>query len=49
MFGYQRKKRPVEFGPYPLEKLKRDPSIIEKENASAHTPKHMQTGASMLW
>ncbi len=35
MFGYKRKKRPVEFGPYPLEKLKRDPSIIGMEAASA--------------
>jgi reductive dehalogenase len=32
MFGYKRKKRPVEFGPYPLEKLKRDPSILKIES-----------------
>jgi len=34
MFGYNRKKRPVELGPYPLETLKRDPSIIKIEAAS---------------
>ena len=34
MFGYNRKKRPVDLGPYPLEKHKRDRSIIEIEVAS---------------
>ena len=34
MFGYKRKKRPVEFGPYPLEGLKRDSSIIHFESSS---------------
>ena len=34
MFGYKRKKRPVELGPYPLETLKRDPSIIKIEATS---------------
>ena len=29
MFGYKRSKRQVEFGPYPLENLKRDENIIE--------------------
>ena len=31
MFGYKRQKRPVEFGPYPLERLKRDPLVVETE------------------
>ena len=34
MFGYKRSKRPVEFGPYPIEKLKRDEKIIEREAQS---------------
>lgn len=35
MFGLNRTKRPVELGPYPLEKLKRDASIIAEEAAKA--------------
>jgi ferredoxin len=31
MFGLNRRKRPVELGPYPLETLRRDPSIVERE------------------
>jgi len=31
MFGYRRESRPVELGPYPLERLKRDTGIIEVE------------------
>ena len=34
MFGYKRSKRQVEFGPYPLENLKRDENIIEREALS---------------
>ena len=37
MFGYNRERRPVDYGPYPLEKIKRDTSIIEKEKASSAT------------
>jgi len=33
MFGLNRKKRPVEFGPYPLERLRRDVGAISEENA----------------
>lgn len=33
MFGYQRKSRPVELGPYPLERLKRDATVIARESA----------------
>ena len=45
MFGYNRKKRPVELGPYPLEKHKRDRSIIEIEVASrAIEPDPMPVG-----
>ncbi len=35
MFGFNRKKRPVEWGPYPLEKLKRDPNVIAEESGQA--------------
>lgn len=31
MLGLNRTSRPVDFGPYPLEKLKRDPSVAELE------------------
>jgi len=34
MLGINRTKRPVELGPYPLERLKRDDSIIEQETAA---------------
>jgi reductive dehalogenase len=45
MFGYNRKKRPVELGPYPLETLKRDSSIIKIEAASvAIKPNPMPIG-----
>jgi reductive dehalogenase len=45
MFGFNRKKRPVEFGPYPLEKLKRDSSVIAVEAAAtAVTPEAMPIG-----
>ena len=45
MFGYYRKKRPVELGPYPLDKHKRDRSIIEIEVASrAIEPDPMPVG-----
>jgi len=49
MFGYKRKKRPVEFGPYPLEGLKRDRSIINAEVASAPvTPDPMPLGDNVF-
>jgi ferredoxin len=31
MLGFNRSKRPVELGPYPLERLRRDPAITERE------------------
>jgi reductive dehalogenase len=47
MFGLNRAKRPVELGPYPLEKLRRDASIIEAEAARAPTdPGSLATGGS---
>ncbi|MBT5940272.1 MAG: 4Fe-4S dicluster domain-containing protein [Rhodospirillaceae bacterium] len=47
MFGLNRKKRPVELGPYPLEKLKRDPAIIAEEAARpAGAPVTMPTGSN---
>jgi len=43
----KRQNRPVDFGPYPLEGLRRDPSIIEEEaNRRARTPKEITTGGS---
>ena len=33
MFGYNRAKRPVDLGPYPLENLRRDTSIAAVETA----------------
>ncbi|MCZ6763684.1 MAG: Fe-S protein [Alphaproteobacteria bacterium] len=35
MFGLNRSKRPVELGPYPMERLRRDPGMIAKEGAMA--------------
>ncbi len=31
MLGFNRSKRPVEFGPYPLERLRRDTAVTERE------------------
>jgi ferredoxin len=48
MFGYNRKKRPVEFGPYPSEKLKRNQSIIAAETKmSAIMPGPMPIGKNL--
>ena len=35
MLGLNRSRRPVNFGPYPLENLKRDASVVEREAATA--------------
>jgi reductive dehalogenase len=32
MFGFNRSKRPVELGPYPLERLRRDPAVATTES-----------------
>jgi reductive dehalogenase len=37
MFGLNRKKRPVELGPYPLERLRRDMDVIANEAARSPT------------
>jgi hypothetical protein len=43
----KRLSRPVDFGPYPLERLRRDPGIIAEETARPATPpKPMTTGGS---
>jgi reductive dehalogenase len=48
MFGYKRKKRPVEYGPYPMEKLERDQSVIATEASMAPViPVPMPTGSNM--
>ena len=36
MFGINRSKRPVELGPFPAERLKRDATIIKSEAAAKH-------------
>ena len=47
MLGFNRAKRPVEFGPYPLEKLKRDASIAAIESAApAADPGLLESGGS---
>ena len=47
MFGLNRAKRPVEFGPYPLEKLRRDPSIAGVEAAApTRDPGSLASGGS---
>jgi reductive dehalogenase len=47
MFGINRKKRPVELGPYPLEKLKRNAAVIDLEaGQAAVAPEAMPTGAN---
>ena len=48
MWGIGRKRRPVEFGPYPLERLGRDPSILEKEAAiPPREPAPIESGGSV--
>ena len=43
----KRHSRPVDFGPYPLERLRRDPGIIATESTRPATPpKPMTTGGS---
>ena len=34
MLGMNRQQRPVEFGPFPLERLERDPGVVAKEAAN---------------
>ncbi len=47
MLGLNRTKRPVELGPYPLERLKRDASVIDKEAAIPPTTSALRsTGTS---
>ena len=36
MFGINRSKRPVELGPFPAERLKRDATIIKSEAEAKH-------------
>lgn len=39
MLGLNRNKRPIELGPYPMERLRRDPSVVTEEaNISAQAP-----------
>ena len=38
MFGINRGRRPVELGPYPMEKLRRDPSIFYREKKISPKP-----------
>ena len=48
MWGTGRERRPVEFGPYPLERLARDPSILEKEAAiPPREPEPIDSGGSV--
>jgi len=46
MFGLNRSKRPVELGPYPLERLRRDPAVATTESLIDPTVQAAPTGVS---
>jgi len=46
MIFFSNKKRPFELGPYPLERLKRDKSVIEREAALPRVPRPAADGVN---